>query len=355
MNIKTASTTKPKNIATVDDGVVPFHVEELNIRGRVVKLDSMLNAILDSHQYPELVSGLLAKNITLGVLLGSSLKFDGRLIIQIQSDGAISLMVVEFSSPNKIRSYAYFDQDKLDALIENSEIDHNDSASLLGNGSMAITIDYQDNNTLSKGKFGTKSQQYQGIVAIDGLSIEGVIHHYFNQSEQIPTMVKLSTKKTTLTDEYGKVTTSWKAGGIIAQSLPSAEENINAEDVSTSAPVNDLVDSKIGSQEDDWHEAQAFLATIQDDELINPQISAEQLLYRLFHQQGVRVYPATQMINKCRCSKQKIIAIISNLTAKERAVSFAGSDKPNMIDTKCEFCGTTYQVSADEIDNEINN
>jgi molecular chaperone Hsp33 len=315
-----------------DDHVVPFQVEGLEVRGRAVQLGPMINAILDGHDYPEPVSRLLAEAVCLSVLLGSSLKFDGKFIIQTESDGPVSFLVADYSTPDAVRAYAKFDGAQLEALSSRE-----DTSVLMGKGVLAMTIDQ-----------GANTQRYQGIVALDGQSLEEVAHQYFRQSEQIPTKVRLGVAQLVEDDGNGGIRSSWRAGGLIAQFLPQAPERMKNPDLPSGDPTQD--DFVEHDHDDSWNEAQALVATIQDDELTDPQIGSEQLLYRLFHESGVQVFPAARMINKCGCSRQKITNIIASFSDQERDEAVAASGKPGVIGSKCEFCGKSYEINLGEID-----
>ncbi len=321
-----------------DDHVVPFHVEGLEVRGRAVQLGPMINKILDSHNYPEPVSRLLADAVCLSVLLGSSLKFEGRFVIQTESDGPVPFLVADFSTPDAVRAYARYDAAKLDELARKGKIE---SHSLMGKGVLAMTIDQ-----------GSSTQRYQGIVALDGQNLEEVADQYFRQSEQIPTKVRLGVGQLMQPDPVEGTLTTWRAGGLVAQFLPDAPERMRKPDL----PGGDLPEDGDFSNglnegmDDHWVEARSLVSTIQDDELTDPQIGAEQLLYRLFHERGVHIHPAIPVINKCRCSKQKIANIIGSFSDEEREEAFAASDLPGFITSKCEFCGKYYQIGPEEID-----
>ncbi|MEM9278032.1 MAG: Hsp33 family molecular chaperone HslO, partial [Pseudomonadota bacterium] len=183
-----------------DDVVVPFAVEPLDVRGRAIQVGPLLDTILKRHAYPQDVGFLLGELIVLTIILGSSLKFEGNFILQTQSDGPVSLTVVDFSTPGSVRAYARFDE----AAIEKAAAQNRASPrELLGEGVMALTIDQ-----------GADMQRYQGVVALDGITLEEVAHQYFRQSEQIPTRVRLAVAQIMRAGEGGgPVETSWRAGG----------------------------------------------------------------------------------------------------------------------------------------------
>ena len=311
-----------------DDQVVPFHVAPLDVRGRSVQLGPMLDSILSRHDYPPAVSKLLGEMTVLTVLLGTSLKFDGNFIIQTQSDGPVSLVIIDFSTPGNVRAYARFDEARVQAASNDNPVQSRD---LLGNGVLAMTIDQ-----------GPHMQRYQGIVSLDGISLEEAAHQYFRQSEQIPTRVRLAVAEILVPAETGSGSVrSWRAGGILTQFLPDAPERIRQEDL----PGGDVPDEQVPEIEPDeaWVEAGALMDTIADDELTDPNISAERLLYRLFNEHGVRVFEPTKIEDQCSCSREKVLALVKDFTDRE-------DDTPNEnISTTCEFCGEIYTLSATEL------
>jgi molecular chaperone Hsp33 len=311
-----------------DDVVVPFAVEPLDIRGRAVHLGDMLDTILKRHEYPQDIAFLMAEMITLTVLLGTSLKFEGNFILQTQSDGPVSLAVVDFSTPDSIRAYARYNKEDFEKALKAGKTSPRD---LLGEGIMAMTIDH-----------GVDMQRYQGIVKLDGITLEEAAHEYFKQSEQIPTRIKLSVAQILRASKDGSMTeTSWRAGGILTQFLPESEDRIQQRDLPSGA--EDEEDNF--THDDAWLEASALMDTVGDDELTDPQINIERLLYRLFHEHGVRVFEGSQVLDKCTCSREKVVSLVK--TFKD------DPEKPLKPDesftTVCEFCSTSYTVSASEV------
>lgn len=311
-----------------DDVVIPFAVEPLDIRGRAVQLGSMLDAILKRHDYPQDIAFLMGEMITLAVLLGTSLKFEGNFILQTQSDGPVSLAVVDFSTPDSVRAYARYNKETYEAALKTGKTSPID---LLGDGIMAMTIDH-----------GTDMQRYQGIVKLDGVSLEEAAHQYFRQSEQIPTRIKLSVAQILRPAEDGDgVQASWRAGGVLSQFLPESEERMRQRDLPSGADDEDDDED----HDDAWTEATALMDTVGDDELTDPQLNVERLLYRLFHEHGVRVFQGTAVLDKCTCSREKVVSLVKSFKDDpEKPV------KPDEnFTTVCEFCSTTYTVSADEV------
>ncbi|MER8368658.1 Hsp33 family molecular chaperone [Mesorhizobium sp. M1378] len=310
-----------------DDHVVPFEVGPLDVRGRTVQLGSMLDAILSRHDYPEPVARLLAEACVLTVLLGTSLKFEGKFILQTRTDGPVDMLVADFSTPHALRAYARFDADRLQALTSAGETS---PQTLLGSGVLALTIDQ-----------GAHTQRYQGIVQLDGVTLEDAARTYFRQSEQIPTDLRLSVAKL-LTPGVGGAREQWRAGGLLAQFLPQSAERMHVPDLpgGDGDPREEIHDPTDNS----WQELLALLGTIEPTELIDPTIGAERLLYRLFHEHGVRVFGGVPVADQCSCSREKIRGILEGFSAEE----IRDSTEDGSIHVACEFCSKQYDFDPAE-------
>ena len=311
-----------------DDHVVPFQVEGLDVRGRAVQLGPMLDAILERHHYPAPVARLLAEVVVLTVLLGTSLKFDGKFTVQTKGDGPVDLLVADFSTPENVRAYARFDQALLAKAVAAGETE---PEQLLGKGVLAFTID--------QGKF---SQPYQGIVALDGTSLEDIAGVYFRQSEQIPTRVRLAAAELFDRDDAGKPRHRWRAGGLVAQFLPEAPERMRQPDLHGGDGDSGMRDHV---EDDAWAEARSLVETIDADELTDPLVGTERLLFRLFHERGVRVYEPKAVFDRCSCSRDKLKGVLQGFSAEE----IEASQENGEIAVTCEFCSTTYRFEAAEI------
>ena len=200
-------TGRAPSAVPVDDAVLPFEVSALDLRGRLTRMGPALDDILTKHAYPAPVGKLLGEAIVLTTLLGSSLKFDGRFILQTQTDGPVSFLVVDFQAPDRLRAYARYDQARLSEA--------KDSGALLGKGHLAMTIDQ-----------GPDMSRYQGLVALTGGSLEEAAHEYFLRSEQIPTRVRLA-----VGEEWSGGKLRWRAGGLLTQFLPQAPERLRQADL----------------------------------------------------------------------------------------------------------------------------
>jgi molecular chaperone Hsp33 len=307
-----------------DDHVVPFEVGPLDARGRVIQLGPLLDQILERHDYPEPVARLLAEACVVAVLLGASLKFEGKFILQTRTDGPVDMLVADFSTPGSLRAYARFDADRLEEL---AAVGETAPETLLGSGILALTIDQ-----------GEHTQRYQGIVELDGVSLEDAARTYFRQSEQIPTEIRLEVAKLVRPGEPER----WRAGGLIAQFLPEAPERLRMPDL----PGGDgdafvVPDAAIDNS---WLELQALLGTIEPTELIDPTIEPERLLYRLFHEHGVRVFPGVRVADECSCSSERIRGILEGFSAEE----ISESTEAGKISVACEFCSKAYEFDPAE-------
>lgn len=308
-----------------DDHVVPFEVDPLDVRGRVVQLGPLLDRILLRHDYPEPVARLLAEACVVAVLLGTSLKFEGKFILQTRTDGPVDMLVADFSTPQSLRAYARYDAERLDAAIAAGAAE---PADLLGHGVLALTIDQ-----------GVHTQRYQGIVQLDRTSLEEAARTYFRQSEQIPTDLRLMVAKQRLP---GSTAESWRAGGILAQFLPEAPERLRMPDL----PGGDGDPNIVVEQPFDnaWQELLALVATIEPAELIDPTVGAERLLYRLFNEHGVRVFRGVRVADECSCSRERIRDILEGFTAEE----IQDSVEDGVIKVNCEFCSKEYEFDPVE-------
>lgn len=314
-------------VETGDDHVVPFTLDTLDTRGRTVQLADSIDNILVQHNYPEPVSRVLGEAIVLASLVGTSLKFAGKLILQTETGGPISRVIVDFQAPDGIRACARFSRQKLEALSEQESLD---TGALLGEGYLAMTIDQ-----------GSHTERYQGIVALDGVNLEEVAHRYFAQSEQIPTRVRLAVAKMAKQGEHGEE--HWRAAGMLIQFLPESLADVHkAEGLVPDIPGDGLEDED-SREPQNWVHARALFQTIEDHELVDPNISPERLLYRLFHEDGARVYDPTPITDRCTCSHDKVKAMLGGFSQEERD----DMAKQGVIEVDCEFCSKTYVFEPD--------
>lgn len=301
-----------------DDQVVPFAVMPLDVRGRCVQIGGLLDSILQRHDYPEPVARLLAEACVVAALLGTSLKFEGKFILQTRTDGPVDMLVADFSTPDAVRAYARFDAARLDEAVA-AGLDT--PQFLLGKGVLALTVDQ-----------GVHTQRYQGVVPLDNISLEEAARIYFRQSEQIPTDLKLAVARMRLPGEDGE---HWRAGGVLAQFLPDAPERMRMPDL----PGGDGDAAEPAEIEDNsWRELLALLSTVGPAELTDPTVGVERLLYRLFNEHGVRVFSGVAITDRCSCSRERVEGMLANFTAEEIAESTEG----DAITVTCQFCSRRY-------------
>lgn len=312
------------------DAVIPFQVEPLDIRGRAVQLGPVLDAILHRHDYPEAVSTLLAEAITLTILLGTSLKFDGKFIVQTQTDGPVSMLVVDFRTPGSIRAHAQFDEAQVQLAIADGRTD---PVSLMGNGILAMTIDQ-----------GRYTQRYQGIVQLKNASLEEVARQYFKQSEQIPTEVRLAVAQSLTRNDNGSPVHRWQAGGLLVQFLPESTDRMRQRDLPGGDGPESSTSISSFNEDDAWVEVQSLMNTVADVELVDQEIAPERLLYRLFNEHGVRVFQSQQVLDDCSCSLDSVKSILAGFDADEIADSTVNAQ----IEVNCEFCSKNYIFDAKE-------
>jgi molecular chaperone Hsp33 len=313
----------------IDDIVLPFEVSSLDLRGRVVRLGPVVDEILEKHAYPQPVAKLLGEAVVLTVMLGSALKIEGRFILQTQTDGPVRMLVVDFTAPGKVRACARFDKQRVADAIEQGQAD---AGALLGQGHLAMTVDQ-----------GPDMNRYQGLVALDGGTLEDAAHEYFLRSEQIPTKVRLAVAEE-LRQAAGGARHRWRAGGILLQFLPKAPERARVADLHPGdAPEG--VEPHAVPEDDAWVEGQALVSTVEDLELIDPALSSERLLYRLFHEPGVRVFQAGDVRAECSCSRDAVEGMLK---------SFSQDDRDHMVEdgrisVTCEFCSANYQFAPADV------
>ena len=331
-NLETAIPTRAPSATSADDTVMPFEVAALDLRGRVVRLGPVVDEILTRHDYPAPVAKLLGEAVALTVMLGSALKIVGRLILQTQSDGPVGMLVADFTAPDKVRACARFDAAQVAAAMAAGEVD---GGALLGRGHLAMTIDQ-----------GPDTNRYQGLVALDGGGLEAAAHEYFLRSEQIPTRVRLA-----VAEEFraaaGGPHRRWRAGGILLQFLPRAPERLRVADIDPGDAPAGTVPHAL-PEDDAWMEGRALMETVADLELIDPALSSEQLVFRLFHEPGVRVFKGAAVRAECSCSRPGVESMLK---------SFPQDDRDHMVENgvisvTCEFCSAKYQFAPGEVAGE---
>lgn len=282
-----------------------FQIEGVDVRGRLVRLGPALDAVLDAHGYPEAVSIMLAQTLTLAATLASALKYEGVFTLQVQGDGPISLLVADITSAGAIRGYARFDEDRLGEAVqaEGAEVPR-----LLGSGHLAFTVDQ-----------GEDMDRYQGISELDGATLSDCAHNYFRHSEQLETVIFMAS------DMAGGGRGN-RAGALMIQRMPH-EKAHDEEEV-----------------EDGWRRSVAILASLSAAELLDPELDHDALLYRLYHEDGVRAYTAKDLFHRCRCSREKVSNTLKSFPRDE----IIGEDGSAQV--VCEFCKADYTFVPADLD-----
>ncbi len=292
-----------------DDIVTTFQLDGQPVRGRAVHLGSAIDKAIGG-RYPDLVGRLLGEAMMIGAIVAQALKFDGRLVVQCHGTnaGAVSLLMADCTTDGNVRGYARWDAEQLKMI----QLDNRNPGAdvLLGGGTFAMTIDQ-----------GPDMDQYQGLSAIEGASLSACAEHYFRQSEQIPTRIHLACGQVQKPGEPPK----WRGGGMMIQKIAN--------------------DDFRGDTDDAWDTAKALFTTITDAELIDPDLTQNSLLYRLFHENGVRVIETASVQAKCQCSRKRLLATLKSFDK----TALEDMTEDGIIKANCEFCDTDYVFPLAEL------
>ncbi len=276
--------------------ILPFMLETSGIRGRFVRLSEEIHTILSNHKYPELTSKLLGEVLVLVAMIGSMLKLKGIISIQIQGDGAIGFISADYTDKGHLRGYAHMNNKRSVTQAQKEKI--TDITRLFGKGYVVITIESTD------------EKPYQAIVPLEGKSLTDCITGYFAQSDQMEVAIATA---------INKINKKWHAGGILLQKVAS-EGGINKKDA-----------RKI---EDNWNTAKIMLLSATEKELIDKKNPPATILYRLFHEDGVRVFEPQKLVALCRCSRERMAGALKTLSADD--IEYMKID--GVITVKCHFC-----------------
>ncbi len=318
-----AATTGTRSTPS-DDLVLPFRTERSGIIGRLVRLGPAIDEILSHHAAPVAVSQALGEAVALTAMLGTALKIDGKLTLQTKTDGILDFLVISYESPGRVRGYARYDKRRVAA---NDEVA---PGALLGEGHLAITIDP-----------GQDMERYQGIVALDGNGIGDAALSYFRQSEQLPSFLRLAVARHyTAGENGGPGRWQWRAGGLLVQHL-ARDGGIEAASL-----ISEDDEDILGDTDDDWERTRILASTVEDHELLDPTLAPERLLYRLFHEEGVRAFPSAPIEAYCRCSRERVHAFLQSFGAAELTDM---REPDGTITVTCEFCTTVYSFEPGEI------
>jgi molecular chaperone Hsp33 len=284
----------------------PFQLERSHLRGRLVRLGGTVDYVLKAHDYPASVSDLLGQLLVLAGALAGGLKFDGRFSLQIRADGPVRLLVADCTNGGEMRGYASFDAERVAEVADDGP-----PMALLGGGLLALTVDQRASG----------GEVSQGIVELGGDTLADCMLNYFHRSEQVRTGIRVAVGRDPVTDR-------WHAGAIVMQALPAADQR------------------QLPEAEDDWRRAMVLLGTASDEELLDPLLRPDDLLFRLFHEDGVRVFTPLALNPGCGCDEERVWNMLA---------SFPLDDVEGMrqedggITVTCQFCSRVYRFGQDRL------
>jgi len=302
--------TGDKNVVMSDDQLAALHIGEGGVSGRIIRLGAALDKAIGGARYPYAVTALLGEAVLIAALVARSLKFNGKLMVQAHgtNEGAVSMVVAESTTDGHVRAYARFDAPSLERILDDNP--RPGAHMLMGGGTFAMTIDQ-----------GADMDRYQGLSAIEDESLADCAEHYFAQSEQIPTRIKLSIGQVQMP---GKEPV-WRGGGVMVQRIAGDEAR--------------------GDTGDAWDMSKAVMGTLTDEELLDPDLPTDTLLYRLFHEQGVRRLEPQDVLAKCACSRDRLHGAIKQFDKQAQEDMM----KDGKITANCEFCGTDYVFTKEDL------
>lgn len=279
------------------DHLTPFIIHDSDVRGRIVRLNTVVDTILRRHDYPQAVSNLLSELLIVAALLSSNLKYEGIVTLQMKGNGPVPMIVADAVYGGAIRGYA-------DVCGE--IMGHSPRALVGDNAYLAITLDAE------------AGERYQGVVELEGESAVDALNAYFRNSQQLDVAFKLMVGR----DEEG----AWKAGGVMIERLPSV--------------TNDSEESM-----EAWRYAKVMLETLKPDELLDMRLDAQLLLYRLYHEQGVKVYDAKPITTQCRCSRERIHKLLLSMPEEDRTYALVDGK----VSVHCQFCNVAQEFTPKEL------
>ena len=304
------------------DRALPFQLDALGVRGRLVRLGPALDTIIERHGYPLAVARPLAEATTLCAALAASLKYDGIFTLQINGDGPIRLLVTDLTTDGALRGYAQFDSWKLAVALKTTggggaEPPDGYVPRLFGQGRLTFTVDQ-----------GQHTERYQGVVPLEGATLADCAHTYFRQSEQLPTGIKISARR----DQAGDAG-HWRAAALMVQQMPDFDAG--------------RIDADPEQREDDWRKAVILMASATEAEMLDPKLPGATLLHRLFHAERLRQFERRPFEARCRCGRDRIDRVLRSIKREELGDL---RDKSGRVVVKCEFCSTEYIYNDGDLD-----
>ena len=308
--------------APPDNLLQPFQIESMAAQGRLVRLGDAVQAVVSAHDYPPDVARVLGEAQAIAGVIAGTLKFDGVLTFQIKGDGPVNMLVVDVTSDGAMRGYAQFDDKKLAAVSAQPGAvkgPRQDVPRLFGGGYLALTVDQ-----------GPDTERYQGIVPLEGATLTDCAHTYFRQSVQLDAVLKVAVDR--VADADGAM--CWRAGALILQKLEQR------------GPQQQSGDEHDPDSDDAWRRAVALLGSCTSAELLDPALHPNDLLYRLFNEDGVRVFEPSPLSMRCRCSRDRVENVLRSFPRSEIADMKIGDD----VIVTCEFCNESYKFDPVAID-----
>jgi len=294
-------------VSPVEDYSARFVIETHPVHGRLVRLGDSIDQILKAHAYPDPIANLLGEACVLAVIVGASLKFEGRLILQAQGDGAVRYVVADYDTKGGLRGFCRYAEDEVAQLIAGNEGSFQSlgAQDLLGKGTFMMTLDAE-----------SLGERYQGITPIEGESLALCAEHYFAQSEQVPTQIKLA-----VADQTSIAGRTWRAAGAMIQAIAG--------------------DDSRGQTAESFNHIRALFDTLGEEELTDYDLPADRLLYRLFHEDGVRLSASKEVYRQCRCSEERVTALVKSFTAEEQQEMV---EPDGLVHITCEYCSRTFLI-----------
>jgi molecular chaperone Hsp33 len=301
------------------DQALPFQLDALGVRGRLVRLGPTLDDIIERHGYPLAVARPLAEAMALCACLATSLKYDGIFTLQISGDGPIRLLVTDLTTDGALRGYAQFDSWKLAVALGagNQDVPEGYIPKLFGRGRLSFTVDQ-----------GQHTERYPGVVPLEGATLADCAHTYFRQSEQLPTGIKITARRS-VDGGAGH----WRAAALMVQQMPEFDAG--------------RIDVDREQREDDWRKAVILMASATEAEMLDAKLPGATLLYRLFHQERPRQFEPRPFTARCRCSRARIDRVLRSIKREELGDM---RDPSGRVVVKCEFCSTEYAYDDHDLD-----
>ena len=307
-----------------NDQALPFQLDALGVRGRLVRLGPTLDDIIERHGYPLAVARPLAEAMALCACLATSLKYDGIFTLQISGDGPIRLLVTDLTTDGALRGYAQFDSWKLAVALGagNHDVPEGYVPKLFGRGRLSFTVDQ-----------GQHTERYQGVVPLEGATLADCAHTYFRQSEQLPTGIKIVAERSVEGGPRGEKEGHWRAAALMVQQMPEFDAG--------------RIDVDREQREDDWRKAVILMASATEAEMLDAKLPGATLLYRLFHQERPRQFERRPFVARCRCSRARIDRVLRSIKREELGDM---RDPSGRVVVKCEFCSTEYAYDDRDLD-----